>query len=131
MHPRSISLALALFTAGCDEHARLSVDQVSGTHPQLVKPVHSLIPSVDIADAVGWPSGATPTPAPGLRVNEFAGGLAHPRSLLVLPNGDVLVAESASPGTDPGPPGIKGFFFNKILAKAGSKVPSANRITLL
>src|SRR5215211_114102 len=97
MHPRSISLALALFTAGCDEHARLSVDQVSGTHPQLVKPVHSLIPSVDIADAVGWPSGATPTPAPGLRVNEFAGGLAHPRSLLVLPTATCWLRKALHP----------------------------------
>ena len=73
----------------------------------------------------------TPLAAPGLRVTAFAQGLNHPRWLYVLPNGDVLVAETNGPGTDPGPPGIKGYFFKKFKAKAGSDVDSANRITLL
>ena len=73
----------------------------------------------------------TPLAAPGLRVTTFAQGLNHPRWLYVLPNGDVLVAETNGPGTDPGPPGIKGYFFKKFKEKAGSDVDSANRITLL
>lgn len=73
----------------------------------------------------------TPVAAEGLRVVAFAQGLNHPRWLYVLPNGDVLVAETNGPGTDPGPPGIKGYFFKKFKEKAGSAVDSANRITLL
>jgi glucose/arabinose dehydrogenase len=72
-----------------------------------------------------------PTAPAGLKVNAFASGLDHPRWIYALPNGDVLVAETSEPGTDPGPPGLKGVFFNAFLRKAGAGVPSANRITLL
>jgi glucose/arabinose dehydrogenase len=90
-----------------------------------------VIPTVKVAKATGWPAGATPVPTQGLKVNAFATGLQHPRWLLTLPNGDILAAETAGPGTDPGPPGIKGYFFKLFQKKAGSAVPSANRITLL
>jgi glucose/arabinose dehydrogenase len=73
----------------------------------------------------------TPAAAPGLKVNTFATGLNHPRWIYTLPNGDVLVAETSAPGTDPGPPGLKGYFFKKFDKKAGGAVPSANRIMLL
>ena len=102
-----------------------------GPRPQLPPPEQALIPVVKVAKAEGWPPGAIPLPAPGLRVNAFATGLQHPRWLYVLPNGDILVAETSGPGTDPGPPGLKGYFFKKFQKKAGSAVPSANRIVLL
>ncbi len=102
-----------------------------GPRPQLPPPEQALIPVVKVAKAEGWPSGATPVPAPGLKVNAFATGLQHPRWLYVLPNGDILVAETSGPGTDPGPPGLKGYFLKKFQKKAGSAVPSANRIVLL
>jgi glucose/arabinose dehydrogenase len=94
---------------------------------------------VDIAPAKGWPEGAKPTPAAGLQVSAFARDLRHPRWLYVLPNGDVLVAESAKPtppeNADKGKGGpvatIKGWFMKKAMKKAGSAVPSANQITLL
>ena len=72
-----------------------------------------------------------PTPAPGLTVNEFAGGLAHPRWLHVLPNGDVLVAETDNPGTDKTGGSIKGAIQKMLMKKAGSGTGSANRISLL
>jgi glucose/arabinose dehydrogenase len=97
----------------------------------LPPPDHALIPAFQIADATGWPAGVAPVPAPGLRVQAFATGLQHPRWMYVLPNGDVLVAETSGPGTDPGPPGLKGVFFRSFEKKAGAAVPSANRITLL
>ncbi|HEX6741666.1 MAG TPA: sorbosone dehydrogenase family protein [Sphingomicrobium sp.] len=117
--------------AACAGPARLPLEAGIGPRPQLPPPEHVLSPNVNVAKARGWPAGATPTAAPGLKVNAFASGLDHPRWLYVLPNGDVLVAETNGPGTDPGPPGIKGYFFKRFKKKAGSSVPSANRITLL
>ena len=88
---------VALALTACGEQARQSVDAGTGPAPTLLDPVKTLFPTVKVADATGWPEGVTPTPAAGLSVNEFAGGLQHPRWLYVLPNGDVLVAESDSP----------------------------------
>lgn len=68
-----------------------------GPNPTLPKPRPTLIPTIRIAEAKGWRDGTAPTPAKGLRVNAFATGLDHPRWLHVLPNGDVLVAESNAP----------------------------------
>jgi glucose/arabinose dehydrogenase len=101
-----------------------------GPDPKLPKPSTSLIPTVNIAEATGWPAGRQPSAAPGLRVNAFARGLDHPRWMLVLPNGDVLVAESNKPAGKE-PKGIKGWFQKRFMEKAGAGVPSANRITLL
>jgi glucose/arabinose dehydrogenase len=70
-------------------------------------------------------------PAEGTTVTAFARGLDHPRWLYVLPNGDVLVAETNAPERPDDAKGIKGFFFKRFQKKAGGAVPSANRITLL
>jgi glucose/arabinose dehydrogenase len=122
---------LSAALAACAGPARLPVEAGTGPSPQLPPPEHALIPAIDVAKATGWPPGLTPTAAPGLKVHAFASGLDHPRWLYVLPNGDVLVAETNGPGTDPGPPGIKGYFFKQYKKKNGSDVKSANRITLL
>ncbi|CAN5417519.1 sorbosone dehydrogenase family protein [soil metagenome] len=102
-----------------------------GPTPELPPPKTSLIPTVNIADAKGWRADAKPTPASGLAVNAFATGLDHPRWLYVLPNGDVLVAETNAPERPEDAKGIKGWFFKRFQKKAGAGVPSANRITLL
>src|SRR3569833_1997638 len=80
--------------AGCMETARLPVEAGIGPHPSLPEPDGRLLPTVRAAGATGWPAGAAPTAAPGLAVRAFAAGLDHPRWLYVLPNGDVLVAET-------------------------------------
>ena len=72
-----------------------------------------------------------PTAAEGLAVTAFARGLDHPRWLYVLPNGDVLVAETNAPKRPDDGKGLKGWFFKRFQKKAGGGVPSANRITLL
>ena len=101
-----------------------------GPDPQLPPPRAQVLPVVNIAPAESWPAGRAPTPAPGLRVQPFATGLTHPRWLLVLPNGDVLVAESNAPKGG-GKKGIKAFFMNIVMKQAGAGVPSPNRIMLL
>jgi len=102
-----------------------------GPNPALPAPQRSLIPTVKVSDVVGWPAGVTPRAPAGFRVQPFATGLDHPRWLLVLPNGDVLVAESNAPPKKEPPHGLKGFFEKMLMKKAGAGVPSANRITLL
>jgi glucose/arabinose dehydrogenase len=102
-----------------------------GPSPELPAPDSQLIPTVDIAPAVGWPEGASPRAAPGLAVTAFATGLDHPRWLHVLPNGDVLVAESNGPPRPEQRKGIKGWVMKRVMARAGAGTPSADRITLL
>lgn len=130
---RAIACGLSMFfIAGCGGSARLAAKADTGPNPTLPEPTRSLVPTVKVAKAVGWSAGATPTPASGLAVNAFASGLDHPRWLYVLPNGDVLVAETNRPPT-PDPPSnpIRGMFMKSAFAKAGAAAPSANRITLL
>ena len=102
-----------------------------GPKPTLPKPKTSLIPTVNIAPAIGWPSGMMPTAPAGTQVKAFASGLDHPRWLLVLPNGDVLVAESNAPAKPDDAKGIRGWIMGLVMKRAGAVTPSANRITLL
>ncbi|MBF5094725.1 sorbosone dehydrogenase family protein [Azospirillum sp. INR13] len=120
-----------LSLAGCGEHATLPVSAGTGPNPTLPEPKSTLIPTVNIADAIGWPQGAQPTPAQGLSLTAFATGLDHPRWMLALPNGDVLVAETNAPPKPEDGKGIKGWVMGLVMDKAGAKTPSANRITLL
>ena len=102
-----------------------------GPQPQLPEPRKSfLLPTIRIAPAEGWAEGRAPTPAPGLAVKAFADGLDHPRWLYVLPNGDVLVAETNAPPKK-GKGGLREWVMGMVMKKAGAGVPSANRITLL
>jgi glucose/arabinose dehydrogenase len=103
----------------------------TGPTPALPAPDKRLIPIVDIAPAVGWPSGAAPVASEGLQVSAFASGLDHPRTVYVLPNGDVLVAETNAPPKPDDAQGIKGAVMKAVMKKAGAGVPSANRIVLL
>ena len=125
------SLLIAVASAGCGGSARLPVEAGMGPHPVLPEPRTSLIPTVNVVTARGWPADATPLAAEGTSVVAFARGLDHPRWLYVLPNGDVLVAETNAPERPDDAKGIKGWFFKKFQKKAGGAVPSANRITLL
>src|ERR1051325_457813 len=131
-----ICTSLAAFawaaTVGCAGPARLPVEAGMGPNPQLPAPEHALIPVVNVARAVGWSEGETPTATSDTRVVAFATKLEHPRSLLVLPNGDVLVAETNAPARpEDMPKGIRGWYMKRAFKKAGAAVPSANRITIL
>jgi len=116
----------------CADTAQLPETAAVGPNPTLPSPTTSLVPTVKVAPAKGWSGNARPIPASGLAVNAFATGFAHPRWVYVLPNGDVLVAETASPPKpDDAGGGLKATFMKFFMKKAGSAVPSANRITLL
>jgi len=129
--PLAASLALAALSA-CGEVATLPVEAGMGPSPQLPPPNTTLIPTVNTAKAVGWPPGAHPVAASGLAVAAYASGLDHPRWLYVLPNGDVLVAETnAPPKPEEASGGIKEWATGMAMKRAGAKTPSANRITLL
>ncbi|MGV8922382.1 MAG: PQQ-dependent sugar dehydrogenase [Thermomonas sp.] len=131
--PAATALAslTTLLMAGCGTTSILPDGAATGTDPVLPSPQQSLIPTVNIAPAHSWAQGASPTPAPGLVLTRFADGLDHPRWLLVLPNGDVLVAETNGPAGKSGITGIKGKIMGVVMKKAGAGVPSPDRITLL
>jgi glucose/arabinose dehydrogenase len=115
----------------CAEQAQLPFAAGTGPDPKLPPPAKTLIPTVDIAPAKGWPQGAKPLAAPGTSVAAFATGLEHPRWLYVLPNGDVLVAETNAPERPEEGKSLKGQAMKFFQKRAGAGVPSANRITLL
>jgi glucose/arabinose dehydrogenase len=132
LHPlRGLVLSSLVIASGCSQPDTMPERAATGADPVLPSPDRSLIPVVDIAPARGWPSGTTPAPAPGLAVNAFASGLDHPRWIAVLPNGDVLVAETNAPPDSGAIKGLKGMAMKAVMKRAGAAVPSANRITLL
>jgi glucose/arabinose dehydrogenase len=124
--------AMALPLAGCnDPQDTATVEQSYGASPELPAPQSSLIPTINVATATSWPDGAKPKAADGLAVNAFATGLDHPRAVYVLPNGDVLVAETNAPPKPDDGKGIRGWAQKMFQKQAGAVTPSANRITLL
>jgi glucose/arabinose dehydrogenase len=129
---RVLSLMIITSATSCSGGAELPVSSGTGPNPTLPPPEKSMIPTVHIARATGWHDGATPVAAAGTAVNAFASGLDHPRWLYVLPNGDVLVAETDAPPKPDDSKGIGGWVHKKVMKHAGSgSRPSANRITLL
>ncbi|WP_219095610.1 sorbosone dehydrogenase family protein [Pseudomonas sp. UMAB-40] len=124
-------IVLAGGLAACGETSSLQVSDGTGPSPKLPEPNKTLIPTVNIAPAIGWPDGAKPTAAAGTQVAAFAEGLDHPRWLYVLPNGDVLAAETNAPPKPDDGKGIRGWVMGKVMGRAGAGVPSPNRITLL
>ena len=133
-HPfifRLLVCLLILNLDACGDVATLPEQAGVGPHPALPPPNPTLLPTVNIAPAKGWPADLTPSAAAGLAVNAFATGLDHPRWLYVLPNGDVLVAETNAPPQPEDNKGLKGWLMKRVMKRAGAGVPSANRITLL
>ncbi len=124
-------IAALLMLSACGETAKLPVSAGIGSSPTLPAPNKSVIPTVNIAPAIGWPDDETPIAAAGTKVSAFASGLDHPRWITVLPNGDVLVAETNKPPQPDKKFSVKGWVMGMVMKRAGAGVPSANRITLL
>jgi glucose/arabinose dehydrogenase len=128
---RGIAVLTALVAlAGCADKASLEPVQQSGGDPPLPAARNYLMPPMQVPHGVGWADGRMPQVAPGLRIEKIASGLKHPRQLLALSNGDLLVVESNGPGeeavTTP-----KQWLAGKIKAKSGKGAKGGNRITLL
>jgi glucose/arabinose dehydrogenase len=124
-------ILVPLFLAACREEPALPHTATMGPSPTISKPHHTLIPTISVAPVKRWPEGGRPDVAQGLSVGAFAGGLDHPRWLYVLPNGDVLVAESNKPKDAHEPGGVRSWVMRHFMGKAGAGVASADRITLL
>ncbi len=104
--------------------------QFEGLDPRIVDPQPETIPTIGMAKPIGWVAGESPIPAAGLAVSRFAEGLDHPRTMLSLSNGDILVVETgAPPANDPG--GVTGFFQRRLISMAGAGGASPNRLVLL
>jgi glucose/arabinose dehydrogenase len=113
------------------ERETVAVIKGYGPDPVLPPPNPTLMPTVNIAPAVGWDAGEKPVASADFLVSEFAGGLDHPRWIRPLPNGDILVAETNAPPKPEDGKGIRGWVMGLVMGSAGAGVPSANRITLL
>jgi glucose/arabinose dehydrogenase len=124
-------IALIVLCSACSEVAQLPLAAGVGPDPTLPAPRHTLIPTVKLATPKGWPAGTTPTAAQGTTVAAFARQLDHPRWLYLLPNGDVLVAETNAPPKPDDSKGLKGWIMRRMMRKVGAGTASANRITLL
>ena len=124
-----IALSLALAAAACGDIAKLPDHADTGETPTIATPNRAALPTINIAPARGWPAGKTPVAASGLVVHAFATDLDHPRWLYVLPNGDVLIAETNRPAREPS--GLREWVMGKMQKRAGAATPSADRITLL
>ena len=118
------ALQVRRLTQGTHQPAWGSAPTIPAARPQ------GSIPTLKMPTAQGWAQGQTPIAAPGLKVNAFATGLKHPRWIYVLPNGDVLIAESTNQ-----PRAVMRNIFDYAMAstmkRAGAAGVSANRITLL
>jgi glucose/arabinose dehydrogenase len=126
-----VVLSLSVVLTACGYTAKIPEEAAVGPSPTLPAPNPTLIPTVHIAPAKGWPQGEAPAAASGLAVNAYATGFNHPRWIYVLPNGDVLVAETNAPPRAEGAKGVKGMVMKWVMKRAGAGAPSANRITLL
>jgi len=122
--------AVALALGGCDNRAELDPAAQIGPDPQLPQARNFLVPPMQVPKGVGWQENATPKVAAGLRIEKIAGGLMHPRQVYVLPNDDVLVVESNSPGTE-ATTTPKKLLSGMIMRRSGKSGKGGNRITLL
>jgi len=124
------ALLLGLMLAGCSGKATIEPAQQSGFNPPMPSPKDFLMPPMQVPNGTGWQPGQTPKVAEGLKIEKVAGGLKHPRQLLALPNGDVLVVESNGPGEEPVTT-PKQLIANKVKGNSGKGGKGGDRITLL
>ncbi len=136
-HVRNILILMVLAGLGVigyfyflhGDKARLPLEATTGVEPRLTNVRPENVPTINVAEADPWDEGEAPVPAEGFKVERFAEGLDHPRSMFRLPNGDILVAETNSPPRTN--KGIEGWVMRNMMEKVGAGGTSANRITLL
>jgi glucose/arabinose dehydrogenase len=132
IRPLIIASSVLLSIAGPGRAAEDTFDKSTqvGPNPVLPEPQQYLLPPMKLAKPVPWKEGETPSVPQGLKVQAFARDLKHPRTVYVLPNGDVLVAEPSGPPPEP-VTRPKTLIMGWVMSYAHGDVPGANRITLL
>ena len=125
-----VAIACLLFLGACGDRVQIDPKTQMGTDPQLPAPQSFLVPPMQVPERVGWQGDGHPTVASGLGIVKIAEGLLHPRQLLALPNGDVLVVEANGPGeealTTP-----KQLLAGFVKGRSGKGGKGGDRITLL
>jgi glucose/arabinose dehydrogenase len=125
-----LALAVGMVLAGCSGKATIDPSQQSGSSPALPSPKDFLVPPMQVPTGTGWKPGQSPKVASGLKIEKVASGLKHPRQLLTLSNGDVLVVESNGPGEEPVTT-PKQMIANQVKGASGKGGKGGDRITLL
>jgi glucose/arabinose dehydrogenase len=122
-----------LALAACGDDGKFDTASQTGADPKLPEQNQYLFPPMHLAEVVGWKEGETPTVPEGLKIEALATGLQHPRSVYVLPNGDILAVESKSPAleTIKRPKDLITGWIESIVTSGGSGGGPSNRITLL
>ncbi|HBP31296.1 MAG: PQQ-dependent sugar dehydrogenase [Advenella sp.] len=123
-------VVLSVLLVACDDKAPMGPDEQLGANPSLPEPQNFFSPPMQVPRGVGWAADKKPVAASGLQIEKIASGLLHPRQLYTLPNGDVLVVESNSPGTAPITTPKK-LFAGQVMGRSGKGGKGGNRITLL
>src|SRR5690606_23895728 len=126
----SLIMVFSVLLVGCDNKAQMGPDDQLGANPALPEPQNFFSPPMQVPQGVGWPADKRPAVASGLRIEKIASDLLHPRQLYTLPNGDILVVESNSPGTAP-VTAPKKRFAGQVMGRSGQSGKGGNRITLL
>lgn len=126
----ALVIVLAALIGGCSQQAKYDSSNQAGANPPLPAARNFFAPPIQVAKYVGWQNGKKPKVADGLQIEAIASGLQHPRQVYVLPNGDILVAESNSPDAEPVTT-PKQLIAGMITARSGKSEKGANRITLL
>lgn len=121
------TLAIALTVASCGNASDPKLNQIGAT-PDLPKVNETLVPAMKISPPAGW-NGETPTVPQGFTISAFATDLKIPRQMLVLPNGDVLIAEGRGGHAPPMRP--KDVIAGVIKKQGNTKIAGGNRITLV
>ncbi|MDF3813824.1 MULTISPECIES: sorbosone dehydrogenase family protein [Rhodopseudomonas] len=124
--------ASLLTLAGCNDD-KFDVASQIGPNPKLPEPQQYLFPPMNLAPIIGWKQDETPQVPQGMKIAALATGLQHPRSLYVLPNGDVLVVESKKPPGEPikRPKDLVMGWIESFVTSGGASNEPSNRITLL
>jgi glucose/arabinose dehydrogenase len=120
----------SLVLSGCENGAKLDISKQIGGNPSMPAAQNFLMPPMQVPNGVGWKDGQAPKVVSGLNIEKIASGLKHPRQVLALPNGDILVVESNGPGqeavTTP-----KQVIAGIVKGRSGKGGKGGNRITLL
>ncbi len=128
----AVALVFTVFSASGYAADTFDIQSQIGPNPVLPEPQQYLFPPMHLAPVVGWKDGEKPTVAQGLKIEALATGLEHPRSIYVLPNGDILVVESREPDFDTvkRPKDLVMGWVETFVTSGGAPSES-NRITLL